>query len=222
MRRDGRRVPDLEQGRACDPADPGATPSFLVDRNGERPDRLVVSRGKERMSVIAKSWNDATGQFEVTFDLPGDLDIDSAVVVGDFNDWDDVATPMERQRDGRLAAVVSLEPGRVYRFRYHLSGDRWENDWNADDYVPNDFGVADSMVKVPDAPNQPPVAKKAAKKAGTKRTVAANKNVSTKKATAKRAGTKKAAAANKKARAKKTVVGKVAKKSAARRMRGTS
>jgi hypothetical protein len=170
-------------------------------------------------TVILKSWNADTGRYDVTFDLPGGLDIDSAVVVGDFNDWDDSATPMARQHDGRLAAVVSLEAGGRHRFRYHLSRDRWENDWSADDYVPNGFGGADSVVEVPDAPSRPPAAKKAtAKRAGTKKTAA-------KEATAKRAGTNKTAAkktvaqkaATKKPVARKTAASKVAKKSAPRR-----
>ena len=37
-------------------------------------------------------------------------------------------------------------PGRSYRFRYYLGGGRWENDWDADSYVDNEFGGADSVV----------------------------------------------------------------------------
>lgn len=144
--------------------------------------------------MLAKSWNQADGRYEVTFDLPGDLDVERAAVVGEFNDWDESATPMTRQRDGRLAATVSLEPGRSYRFRYHLGEDRWENDWSADDYVPNDFGGSDSLVELPDAPSEPPAAKKAgakkrpAKKAAKKKTAAKKKAATTKaKKTAKKA-----------------------------------
>ena len=36
--------------------------------------------------------------------------------------------------------------GRRYRFRYLLDGRRWENDWEADDYVDNDHGGQDSVV----------------------------------------------------------------------------
>ena len=67
-------------------------------------------------------------------------------VVGDFNDWDQSATPMTRRKNGSLAASVSLEPGRTYRFRYLLDDGRWGNDWDADDYVANDFGGEDSVV----------------------------------------------------------------------------
>lgn len=154
--------------------------------------------------MLAKSWNQADGRYEVTFDLPGDLDVERAAVVGEFNDWDESATPMTRQGDGRLAATVSLEPGRSYRFRYHLGEDRWENDWSADDYVPNDFGGSDSLVEVPDAPSEPPAAKKAGAKKGPAK----------KKAAAKKKAVKKKAATKKKATTKKAATKKATKKRA--------
>ena len=82
----------------------------------------------------------------MTFELPADIDAAAAHVCGDFNDWDPTATPMTRRKNGSFAATVSLEPGRTYRFRYLLDGGRWENDWDADDYVANDFGGEDSVV----------------------------------------------------------------------------
>jgi len=33
-------------------------------------------------------------------------------------------------------------------FRYLVDGERWENDWAADAYVPNPFGGEDSVVEV--------------------------------------------------------------------------
>ena len=146
--------------------------------------------------MLTKTWNAKTGRFDVTFDLPAQLDIDQAAVVGEFNDWSDSATPMSTGDDGRWSATVSLEPDRRYRFRYHLGADRWENDWNADDYVGNDFGGADSVVVVPQEPSAPPPAKsasakKTAKKAAPKK--AAKKATAKKKAAAKKAVAKKAA-----------------------------
>jgi 1,4-alpha-glucan branching enzyme len=154
--------------------------------------------------VLTKNWNAETGRYDVTFDLPAELDIEQAAVVGEFNDWSESANPMTTADDGRWTATVSLDPGRSFRFRYHLGEDRWENDWNADHYVGNDFGGADSVVVVPEQPTAPPPAKAAAKRAATK------------KAPAKKAAPKKAAgkkAAKKKAAAKKSTK-KAAKKSA--------
>lgn len=148
--------------------------------------------------MLTKNWNPQTGRYEVTFDLPAELDIEQAAVVGEFNDWSETANPMSTDHDGRWTARVALEPNRSYRFRYHLGADRWENDWSADHYVGNDFGGADSVVVVPEEPVAPPPAKAAApKKAAAKRSAAtkapAKKKAAKKKAAAKKAAPKKAA-----------------------------
>ena len=88
------------------------------------------------------------GSCKVTFELPPEVQASRAHVCGDFNDWSPTATPMKRRKDGRLAATVTLDAGRRYRFRYLLDDGRWENDWAADDYAPNDFGGDDSVVEV--------------------------------------------------------------------------
>ena len=119
--------------------------------------------------MLTKNWNPQTGRFDVTFDLPAELDIEQAEVVGEFNDWTEGANPMSTDSDGRWSATVSLEPSRSYRFRYHLGDDRWENDWSADSYVGNDFGGADSVVVVPEEPSAPPPAKAAAPKKAAKK-----------------------------------------------------
>jgi hypothetical protein len=66
-------------------------------------------------------------------------------VVGDFNDWSHDAHPMERDGD-QFIARIPLPPGRSYRYRYLLDGARWENDWSADGYEPNEFGGDDSVL----------------------------------------------------------------------------
>jgi hypothetical protein len=55
---------------------------------------------------------------------------------------------MSPRKDGRFSTTISLEAGQTYRFRYLVDGERWENDWGADGYVPNTFGSEDSIVKV--------------------------------------------------------------------------
>ena len=66
-------------------------------------------------------------------------------VVGDFNDWHPLATPMAGGALG-LTATVCLEPGRRYRFRYLTEDGRWFNDAAADAYEPNDHGGHDGVV----------------------------------------------------------------------------
>jgi hypothetical protein len=44
--------------------------------------------------------------------------------------------------------MLWLEAGQQYRFRYLVDGERWENDWAADAYLPNAYGGEDSVVTV--------------------------------------------------------------------------
>ena len=88
------------------------------------------------------------GTCKVTFELPAELEAEGAHVCGEFNDWSPTATPMKRRKDGSLTATLAMEAGRRYRFRYLLDDGRWENDWAADGYAPNDFGGDDSVIDV--------------------------------------------------------------------------
>ena len=67
-------------------------------------------------------------------------------IVGDFNDWDKNATTMEKLGNGNYTATLELKVGREYQFRYLIDKKRWENDWNADKYVPTPFGEENSVV----------------------------------------------------------------------------
>jgi len=85
---------------------------------------------------------------KVTFELPAEVNVQTANLVGEFNDWDIESLPMTRGEDGSFTVTVSLTVGQAYRFRYLLDGERWENDWTADAYVPNEFGSDDSVVQL--------------------------------------------------------------------------
>lgn len=98
--------------------------------------------------MITKEYTPTRRSCRVTFALPPGTEARTAALVGDFNDWDNTGNPMKRQRDGSFRATVSLKPGRRYAFRYLLDGEHWENDPAADDYAPNPFGSADSIIEV--------------------------------------------------------------------------
>ncbi len=69
-------------------------------------------------------------------------------VVGDFNNWNtEEAIKMKKQKNGIFKATVELESGKEYQFRYLIDGEKWENDWEADGYVPTPFGVENSLLK---------------------------------------------------------------------------
>ena len=67
------------------------------------------------------------------------------VVVGDFHAWSPHSHPMTDEPTG-WSCTVTVTVGQRYRFRYLLDGERWENDWEADDYVDNDHGGQDSVI----------------------------------------------------------------------------
>lgn len=98
--------------------------------------------------MLTKNYTKSGKTCRVTFKLPAEVEAKAANLVGDFNDWDRTAQPMKRLKNGSFSVQVSLPVGQRYRFRYLLDGKRWENDWAADAYVPNQFGSDDSLVEV--------------------------------------------------------------------------
>jgi len=87
------------------------------------------------------------GKREVTFALPADVGGSEVHLCGEFNDWSQTSLPLLRGDDGGYSVVVLLEAGCRYRYRYLIDGSRWENDWAADEYLPNEFGGEDSVVE---------------------------------------------------------------------------
>ena len=107
---------------------------------------------KETNEVIGvKKQYLKTGNFcNVTFRLPQEAAIDAAVVtvVGEFNGWSLSDTPMKKLKNGSFKANLKLACGNEYRFRYLIDSSRWENDWCADEYLPNAFGGEDSLIRI--------------------------------------------------------------------------
>jgi len=97
---------------------------------------------------IAKSYLSNKPACKATFKFPREACPEAKTVhlVGEFNNWDSTATPMKKLKNGDFKAVVTLETGRAYQFRYLIDGSRWENDWAADRYVPTPFGNAENSV----------------------------------------------------------------------------
>ncbi|RMG80559.1 MAG: glycoside hydrolase [Chloroflexi bacterium] len=83
---------------------------------------------------------------KVTFYTPAAIEAETVYLVGDFNNWDETATPMEPLKDGRFKVELTLETGREWQFRYLVNGTEWHNDWEADKYVPNPFSGDNSVV----------------------------------------------------------------------------
>ncbi len=97
--------------------------------------------------MLRKIYSKAGRSCRVTFELPGEVNAQTVSLCGEFNEWSASAHPMMCRKDGRFSTTISLQAGETYRFRYLLDGERWENDWAADGYAPNNFGTEDSVVK---------------------------------------------------------------------------
>ncbi len=85
---------------------------------------------------------------KVTFRVSKDVvnGAGSVALVGDFNNWDVNACPMGKLKTGDYTALLELEKGAAYEFRYLIDGSTWVNDPEADRYVANSFGGENSVV----------------------------------------------------------------------------
>ncbi len=71
--------------------------------------------------MITKKLNNFD-KIHVTFSLPATIWADSIHLVGDFNNWNTVNTPLYLDEDD-WSVSLELEIGNVYRYRYLI--DRW-------------------------------------------------------------------------------------------------
>ncbi|WP_372776751.1 isoamylase early set domain-containing protein [Mangrovibacterium sp.] len=71
---------------------------------------------------------------------------DNVTVVGDFNNWDPIATPMSKLKSGEYTALLELETGKSYEFRYLVGSQEWYNEPDADGFSANSFGGENSVV----------------------------------------------------------------------------
>jgi hypothetical protein len=123
---------------------------------GSKP---IVMQGKTRQSALPKKSTGQKNGFKkkyteshascmVTFRLPKAAAglTEQVTIVGDFNNWNEEASPMKRLRNGDFQITLELPAETEFRFRYLIQGSYWENDWCADKYMPNPFGCDDSVV----------------------------------------------------------------------------
>ena len=98
--------------------------------------------------MVRKHYSKTGRSCRVTFYLPPEVNAEKASLCGEFNGWSNNANSMKLRKDGRFSTTISLPAGRTYRFKYLVDETRWENDWDADGYVANDFGTEDSLVEL--------------------------------------------------------------------------
>ena len=74
---------------------------------------------------------------------------ESVTIAGDFNSWSSTETPLKKSaKDGSFTVKLKLEADKEYQFRYLLDGKHWENDWDADKYIPAPFSHTDNSVVI--------------------------------------------------------------------------
>jgi 1,4-alpha-glucan branching enzyme len=100
-------------------------------------------------NMIKKEPSPRNGRIYVTFEFPGASRTKSVHLVGDFNNWNETATPMQRKGRGDIWKVrIELNKGHEYQFRYLVDQTSWHNDWHADRYIPNIHGSDNSLIVV--------------------------------------------------------------------------
>ncbi len=95
---------------------------------------------------MKKEYTKTGRSCKVTFELAAEAN--QVALLGDFNEWNSASDVMKRRKDGTFSVTVSLKPGSDYKYRFLLDGAIWQNDPEAEKYVPNTFGTEDSVISV--------------------------------------------------------------------------
>jgi 1,4-alpha-glucan branching enzyme len=97
---------------------------------------------------LEKKFLKAKPVCKVKFSLSGDQykSASSILLVGDFNNWQLGETPLKKAKTGVWSVTFDLETGKEYQFRYLIDGTNWENDPEADKYVPSGLGSENSVL----------------------------------------------------------------------------
>ena len=87
---------------------------------------------------------------KVTFKVPKKdaTDANEVYLVGEFNQWNETALPMQGLKSGDFKTTIELEKGREYQFRYLVDGETWVNDSDADKYVSTPFSSENSVLVI--------------------------------------------------------------------------
>lgn len=100
--------------------------------------------------ALTKQFVKSKSLYKVTFTVPAEAAVEAKQValVGEFNGWNpEEAIALKKQKDGSFKTSLELAAGE-YQFRYILDGEKWENDWEADKYVPAGVDATENSVVV--------------------------------------------------------------------------
>ena len=95
--------------------------------------------------MLSKKFTPKRTVCKVTFTMPANVAKEQVAIAGDFNDWNPADHLLEKKKD-TYQIELRLKPEQSYRFKYLIDNELWENDYAADEYIPNEFGAEDSVV----------------------------------------------------------------------------
>lgn len=100
--------------------------------------------------ALKKTFSKDKKKCNVTFTVSKEAagDAKTINIAGDFNSWSSTETPLKQAKDGSFSVKLALDADREYQFRYLIDGYKWENDWNADKYVPAPYSNAENSVVI--------------------------------------------------------------------------
>ena len=100
--------------------------------------------------AITKKFLKTKPVCKVTFRMPKAAveGVKQVAIAGDFNNWNTKKNKLEQLKDGSFKTTLDLETGKSYQYRYVLDGQVWENDWQADDYVPSPLSNEENSVVI--------------------------------------------------------------------------
>lgn len=96
--------------------------------------------------MLKKKYFKTKNEAEITFEFSRS-DVKKVELLAEFNEWKPIAMTYSKASKA-FRTKVRLPKESSFAFRYLLDDVEWENDYQADQYLPNDFGSEDSIVTV--------------------------------------------------------------------------
>lgn len=94
--------------------------------------------------MLTKRFFKTKNEVEVTFEFSRE-DLKSVALAGEFNDWQPVSMKLNK-KENSFRTKIRLPKDSEFKFKYLLNEAEWENDYQADKYMPNSLGSEDSIV----------------------------------------------------------------------------
>ena len=113
------------------------------DELNKRADQtLYRAKGEGRNKVVAYD-----PPIKIPISYRPHREISKVALVGDFNNWDKDADPMERRPDGSFHFLISLNPG-IYHYKFVLNDVEWIADPSGPELVHDGLGGDNSVLRV--------------------------------------------------------------------------